>query len=129
MANDENLKRGRLQPGDVTQANATRAANREQESEIDASEDPDDVTLELFKEASKAALRGYRKLNKKGGEPSRQQLEASKEARQLADVCRDIIRARGAATAAEHFFAEVARRITKANLAEGPQPVGEVARP
>lgn len=140
MANNDNLKRGPIKNGqgrggltpgggDPTAGLAAIAANREQEAALDAMGDPDDVTMELFKEAGKAALRGYRKLNRTGkSEHVRQVIEASKEARQLAEVCRDIIRARGQAAESERVFAEMARRISAAGLVEGPRPVGEVAR-
>ena len=136
MANEGNLKRGNVQQksefgpggGNPEPGLEAIARNREQDAALLQLDDPDDVTLELFKEASLAALRGYRKANRQRGEPNRQQIEASKEARQLAEVCRDIIRARGAATEARRFFTEMASRITAANLEEGPRPVGEVAR-
>lgn len=116
-----NLKRGT----DTTAARAQKAANQAKDEEIrdKAAKDPDDAILEMFTEASVAAARGLRKWNRTGGEPTRQTIDAVKEARQLAVVAGDILRARGSATEAERFFAGLASRLSEANLGEGPSPV------
>lgn len=124
-ARQENLKRGRTGPDVGAAGRAAAAEVREKDQAIRdaAANDPDDAILEMFQEASVAAARGLRKWNRSGGEPSRQTIDGVKEARQLAIVAGDILRTRGSATEAERFFAQMATRISAANLGEGPQPV------
>lgn len=127
MANTSNLKRGNT----VNQGAGLEAiaANREAEQELReaAQTAPDDALLKMYEAAVVAATKGLEKWNRKGGEPSRLVIEGAKEARQLALVALDIIKARGAVTEAQRFFAEMASRLTAANLEEVPRPVGEVA--
>lgn len=121
-----NLKRGNMVAGDrYAKAREVVAENRAADKEIAqrAQDSPDDAILELFTEASRAAARGLRKWNQRGGEPSRQAIEATKEARQLAVAAAEILRARGRSAEAESFFAEVEARIVATRVGKGMQPV------
>jgi hypothetical protein len=125
--------RQNLIPGGLTDA-AREKSRQVRESERRADEylrklteqDPDAVLLAMF-QAGVAATRALRKWNRRGGEPSRNEIDAVKEARQLALTCQDILKARGASTEAESFFAGLASRLSEANLGKSPRPVGEVA--
>jgi len=127
---NSNLKRGnkdfgREVKGDNFQAaRAAQDKNRASDARIvEAAQDsPDDAILELFTEASRAAARGLRKWNQRGGEPSRQTIEATREARQLAISAAEILRSRGRSEEAESFFAEMEARISKTNMGKGMQP-------
>jgi hypothetical protein len=128
MANEGNLRRGNVPGADTSAATAARAALRESEEAMRGPDvSPDDVVLAMFQEASIAHTKMLRKWNRSGGKPDKILLEAMRETRQLARDARDIVVARGRTAEAETFFAQVAGRVTSANLGEGPRPVGQVS--
>jgi hypothetical protein len=81
--------------------------------------DVDDVLIQLFREASLAAARGLRKWNAKRGEPSKLTIEATREARQLAIVASDILKARGRDAEAGEWFADLETHLASGGVSTG----------
>lgn len=110
----------------MTAAQKTNAEDRAAEKRIAklASEaDVEVVLVELFRESAVAATRGLRKWNRGRTEPSKMTIEATKEARQLAERVEQILVRIGRTTEAERFFTEMETRLAAADLGEGPQPI------
>jgi hypothetical protein len=104
-------------------------AYNEQQRIVAHSDDPGDVTEQLYREASKAALAWYRKVNRarSGDNPPRIIVELSREARQLAEAYERVLRARGATAEAAEFLAAMEARLAagEVNLGERLQPYME----
>lgn len=95
----------------LEEAAAARAETQQRIEQL-AREDPTAVIRELFAEASKAAVEMYRKFNRSGRKESvRDLMDASREARQLADRLLDLIRAEGDAAQAQQFLATLHSRV------------------
>lgn len=127
------LKRGSVKgEANTAAATAKAAANRRQDRDLFeiASEDPDQALLELFANLTVGLNKLMRKwIHGRGNvEPPRVLIETAREFRQLTEPVRAIIKARGATTEAEQFFAGLEARLAEANLEEGPQPIHALDR-
>jgi hypothetical protein len=116
----EHLEQYRFQPGVAQNPKGNVAAlqaahAREKEIRAIASDDPERIQEELYKELSVAALRLTKKMNRQSGEPSKVLIDAWREVRQAGLVVLDIRRTRGAMAEAEEFFTTMDGRIGSLN--------------
>lgn len=113
----------------ATEAKREQAAEREATSaELErlAHDDPSAVIRVLFKESALAATEMYRRFNRSGRKDgARDLIDASREARQLADRLLALIEAEGSAAEAEQFLATVQARVEALapRLADTAQPL------
>jgi hypothetical protein len=129
------LKRGNsnLPATPEAAAHATEGAIRAREKrkvddakfDSDAEMDPSTVIRKLFTASGKAALRLYEKYNTTGRGGDKFLIDASREARQLADRLFEIIQLEGSMARADDLLAEISDRVESLapRLAESAQPI------
>lgn len=123
-----NLKRGGIRGTAATAARARKAkaehAAEDERFAATSRTDPEAAVLELHADLTVGVRRLLRGWLSKGGNPPRVLIEALREFRQASRDAIEYLHARGAATEAKEFFAEMEKRLQAGapNLGERLHP-------
>lgn len=92
-----------------------------------ARDDPEQMLMDLFADLSAGVKLLTEKWLARGDDPSRNLMDALREFRQSLGEVRDTIKLRGKTSELEAILAEVATRISSANLEARPRPVSKAS--